>query len=253
VAIVQAILSSVVALGMYNRTCSIGKDILKPQLVYTERYTWFACGYFVHDIYGMYRTWTSKLFDQEKFDEIDKNTEFAGLYSKIPSFRKGDLKLFKSYSCKNHEIPSFIRYLSKEPLMICHHLICSVYAIFAIPLFRQNFGDCIVSLLYLMEISTPFVNLRAILSMMNYKDTKIYLINGVLMILSFFVCRVFLLIFVVYLYGSLKGDYSVIQTYWNLPLNCQIPLAIMFGMQFYWFYLMVRKVYKIIGNESSYQ
>ena len=40
------------------------------------------------------------------------------------------------------------------------------------------------------EVSTPFVSLRALLDMHKMKDSKLYLVNGVLMTLSFFLFRV---------------------------------------------------------------
>lgn len=42
----------------------------------------------------------------------------------------------------------------------------------------------------LTEFSTPFVSLRALLSIHKKTSTTLYLVNGLLMTLSFFVCRV---------------------------------------------------------------
>ena len=46
------------------------------------------------------------------------------------------------------------------------------------------------SISLMTEVSTPFVSLRALLDMHKMKDSKLYLVNGILMTLSFFVFRV---------------------------------------------------------------
>lgn len=241
--------SVTVGLSMCYWTCSFSKESLKPRLLYTESYIWFGCGYFIHDIFGMFRTWNSKLLDQLKVTEINWNSNDDDLYSMIPSFKKGELNIFRSYSLKNQEIPSFLQYLSKEPVMIFHHLMCSLYGIIVVPLFRQYLGDCVISHLYLMEISTPFVNLRAILSILGYKNSKIYALNGILMLATFFIFRVALLLFMVYLYSKFKED-TIIHTFINLPPSCQITLTIMFCLQLYWFSLMARQAVRFYKDNT---
>ncbi len=41
----------------------------------------------------------------------------------------------------------------------------------------------------LTELSTPFVSMRALLSMHKLTDSKLYMVNGLLMTIVFFVCR----------------------------------------------------------------
>lgn len=59
-----------------------------------------------------------------------------------------------------------------------------------------------------MEASTPFVSLRGVLSKMGLKDSRLYIINGLIMLVVFFLCRVIMFPYVIYLYARSAGlDY----------------------------------------------
>lgn len=53
-----------------------------------------------------------------------------------------------------------------------------------------------------MEFSTPFVSIRSILSTMGLKNTRIYIINGITMLITFFICRIFMWPYVFYWYSE---------------------------------------------------
>lgn len=55
---------------------------------------------------------------------------------------------------------------------------------------RGNFGDCVYSFVYLMELSTPFVSIRSVLSLLGMKNSTAYVLNGLAMLISFFICRI---------------------------------------------------------------
>lgn len=80
---------------------------------------------------------------------------------------------------------------------------------------RGNLGDCTFGFVYLMELSTPFVSARGILSRMRLKSSRLYIVNGILMLLTFFVCRVLSLPYVCLLYSRVIGlsyvDVSVLR------------------------------------------
>lgn len=65
-----------------------------------------------------------------------------------------------------------------------------------------NFSDCVLSFIYIMETSTPFVSIRSILSTLGYKNTKLYIINGLLMIGTFFVFRICIVPYAFYWYST---------------------------------------------------
>jgi len=53
-----------------------------------------------------------------------------------------------------------------------------------------GFLTVVASLSSIVEMSTPFVNFRLMLYELDYKTGTLYLVNGLLMTFSFFICRV---------------------------------------------------------------
>ncbi|XP_078665837.1 TLC domain-containing protein 4-B-like [Branchiostoma floridae x Branchiostoma belcheri] len=95
------------------------------------------------------------------------------------------------------------------------------------------------------EASNPFVHLRAILSALGMKKTRLYIVNGLMMIAVFFICRV-----------------AIIPVYWrtvyNLYTDGSFPqidsfvyYLMIYGRLFfdvlnvYWFSLMMRAAFAI--------
>jgi hypothetical protein len=182
--------------------------------------------------------------------EIKWNDKNIDLYKKVPSFENGDLTLFTSYFLQNSEFPSFIRYFVKEPVMVFHHLFGGLYGVIVVPHLRGKIGDCIISIIFLMEISTPFVNLRAILSTLKHKDTKFYLWNGILMVVTFFVFRIILLPGMLVMYSNIINK-SFFRMWFDLPIICQSSIMILFILQFYWFYLMIKGALSLLNKSKS--
>lgn len=56
-----------------------------------------------------------------------------------------------------------------------------------------------------MEISTPFVSIRGILSTIGLKKTNAYVINGVLMLITFFFCRILMWPYLYWWYSNEKN------------------------------------------------
>jgi hypothetical protein len=228
-------------------------DILVEKTVLPEAYIWFIASYFLFDVYALYRIWTTKLLDRFKLKEIDWTSHTSEIYYKIPSMSNGDLNIFKSYNLSNNEeIPSLIRYFTKEPMMVFHHFFGSVYGVFIIPYFRRYFGDCSVNFIFWMEISTPFLHARAILAMMKLKESKLYLWNGLLLVITFFIFRIALLPGTIFMYNQIaEPEISALQTFINVPVLCQITLLIMFSLQLYWFCLIIKVTIKNLQKRAA--
>lgn len=94
-----------------------------------------------------------------------------------------------------------------------------------------------------MEVSTPFVSLRSILSKMKLKESRIYLINGLLMIATFFIFRIVMLPYIFYWYSEVVNKPFFVSIN-GLPRSCKIGMCILFLPQYYWFYLMIRGAIK---------
>lgn len=76
---------------------------------------------------------------------------------------------------------------------------------------RGGLGDCVFGFVFLMEASTPFVSLRGILSRFGLKSSKLYVVNGLVMLASFFICRVAMFPYVLYMYAKfIRVDYLMV-------------------------------------------
>ena len=73
-----------------------------------------------------------------------------------------------------------------EPLI--HALICNTFFVYCAV--RRQLLYYAARLLF-FELSTPFVQIRWFLHSLGLQKTKLYKMNGIAMIASFFVCRIF--------------------------------------------------------------
>eukprot|EP01138_Halocafeteria_seosinensis_P010845 gb/GECG01011077.1/.p1 GENE.gb/GECG01011077.1/~~gb/GECG01011077.1/.p1 ORF type:complete len:390 (+),score=28.29 gb/GECG01011077.1/:1-1170(+) len=138
-----------------------------------------------------------------------------------------------------------------SPGMLAHHVI-SIGTIFGCTCSTPSTGVMIVSTFYVFEITTPFLHVRWFLWKLGRSTTKLYVLNGLLLIAMFFVFRVLLatvlITSVVRDYVGYVGTLSVPQyqlwTYYAL-----IVMALMLClMQYYWFALLVGKAIEIARN-----
>lgn len=134
-------------------------------------------------------------------------------------------------------------FVKDQPLIILHHLFIGLLGFLVIVHLRGGLGDCVFGFVYLMEFSTPFVSFRGILSLLKLKKTRLYLINGLVMLVTFFFCRVVMFPYVCYIYSQVVG-LSFFNAVNDLPKSCKIFIVVMMLPQFYWFYLMLKGAWK---------
>lgn len=72
--------------------------------------------------------------------------------------------------------------------------------------FRGELGDFFVGCIFTAELSTPFVSLGKILMQLKMQDTLLHKVNGILILVTFFLCRILLFPF---MYAALHHDCSV--------------------------------------------
>lgn len=102
------------------------------------------------------------------------------------------------------------------------------------------------------ELSTPFVSMRALLSIHKKTDTKLYLVNGLLMTISFFFCRVLFQpwITIKYLWPAvINRPQNTDQMYAVTRYYCYFSIFLYIGLcvlNFFWFYKMASGLVKFI-------
>lgn len=118
--------------------------------------------------------------------------------------------------------------------LIIHHVLVLFVAVPIILWLRRGLGDLFVGLLYCMEASVPFVALRGILASSGLKTSRLYLLNGAVMICVFFVVRILVFPFIYLLYAK-QRNLELAAAITSLPLHCNAGTIVLFSLQAYWF------------------
>ncbi|XP_041038541.1 ceramide synthase-like, partial [Carcharodon carcharias] len=194
------------------KSCS--KRVLEERHWLTNAYVLFAVPYFAYDIYAMYLCHCYK------------------------------------YKVKGHEVDTashrsmLSTYLRKELLMIIHHTVMFTVC-FPISVFLRNGrGDFFVGCMFLAEVSTPFVCLGKVLIQYRQQHTFLHKVNGVMMLLSFFACRILLFPYMYWVYGQ-ELDLPLHRVPLQLPAHCNLGALLLMAPQLYWFSLICRGAFRL--------
>ncbi|KAM7349985.1 ceramide synthase isoform 1-T2 [Cochliomyia hominivorax] len=143
----------------------------------------------------------------------------------------------------------FLKYVFTHPVMMIHHIFVGTVGFLVVTYIRGG-GHCIYSYMFMMEFSTPFVSLRSILSTLGMKESQPYIVNGLVMLGSFFVCRVLMWPYVMWRY-SVEINATIWQAMSGLPIGCIIGILILFLPQLYWFFLLIKGAIKVFFPPSG--
>ncbi|XP_035660736.1 TLC domain-containing protein 4-B-like isoform X1 [Branchiostoma floridae] len=129
-------------------------------------------------------------------------------------------------------------------MMLVHHLM-SVFGIVAgtvVPVLPY----C-SNLVFLQELSTPFVNLRIILYELGQKTSLLYKLNGVLMLVVFFSCRLATIPLWFQLSPLMEtGELYTVGTALLITIFGCMPVVSVFNL--YWFSKMCKGAYRILSR-----
>uniref|UniRef100_A0A1L8DK35 TLC domain-containing protein n=3 Tax=Nyssomyia neivai TaxID=330878 RepID=A0A1L8DK35_9DIPT len=255
VSAVQASLSCLAGFIVCKSSCN--RSFLHASHFASEAYAWFGAAYFFYDLWSMYKVHIHKVLDKLRIVKEQTGNGIKNGNGHQVFEKNGNYGVYEDIECKQKEIhddygneislvtrPSFWHYISRQPLMVGHHIFIGSFGLCVIAYLRGGLGDCIFSFIFLMEASTPFVSLRSILSTMGMKSTNLYMANGILMLVTFFIFRILMLPFVFYWY-SLTVNLPFVRAVATLPRGCKISICILFLPQIYWFYLILRGALKV--------
>ncbi|VEN57421.1 unnamed protein product [Callosobruchus maculatus] len=226
VSAVQALFCCITGGTSVCHSCS--RNPLRSSHYISEAYGWFGAAYFLYDIWSMYKVYAAK--------HIQPDTGAGDTHPALDRFMR---KLFM-----------IVAYLKHNAMIVGHHIFIGGFGFLVITSLRGDFGDCFFGFVYLMEASTPFVSLRGILSKIGMKNSTVYVMNGLVMLAVFFVCRIAMFPYTIYLYSrSIGTDFiSAVQT---LPKGCLVSIAILLIPQVYWFHLMLIGATKVLKKSAS--
>ncbi|XP_077288128.1 ceramide synthase [Arctopsyche grandis] len=264
VSAVQAALSCVTGAIVCLWSCT--RNFLHSSHFMSEAYAWFGAAYFFYDIWSMYKVHInmpnmglSSKNDAAKGKGLPKNNQDETIqHDQINETEKNGasiLELQNSSNFKNRNssidvVISFLSYCKDQPIIVMHHLFIGGFGFLVIVYLRGGLGDCVFGFVYLMELSTPFVSLRSILSRLKMKSTQLYVVNGIAMLVTFFVCRILIMPYLCFVYSRTIG-----LPYWEaiqgLPTGCKISISILLFPQVYWFYLMMIGATKVFCPRNT--
>ncbi|XP_058509244.1 ceramide synthase-like [Solea solea] len=190
-------------------------DVMDDRHWLTDTYVLLATPYFAYDIYAMFLCHRHKL-------QV-KGHEEAGTAA------------------------SFLR---REVLMVLHHVFMVTFCSPASLLWRQGKGDYFQGVLFLAELSTPFVCLGKVLIQYKKQETLLHKINGVLMMVTFFCCRVVLFPYLYYTY-SRHASVPLYTVPLVAPWQCNMGVALLWPLQLYWFTLILKGALRLFMKHSN--
>jgi len=180
-----------------------------------DNYLIFGVSYFIYDMVSMYL-----VFSTEHKEEVSVSTD------------------------------EVLKFLKSRALILLHHLLVPLLGFPVMMIARQGRGDCILGTSFLIEASTPFVSLRVILVHLKLKESTSYVVNGLLMLFSFMLCRVLLFPMLYMRYSSMTGlsMFSVIST---TPLWVHLLVLGLWAPQLVWFNKMLKGTVKILRGRPK--
>ncbi|XP_010212815.1 PREDICTED: protein FAM57A [Tinamus guttatus] len=172
--------------------CSGCREPREP-LGLLRRYIWVLVPYMTYDIYVMYLCHWHKSRDRGAAEE-------------------------------KHSLASVRSFLLQERLMVTHHVVILLVLTPVTQHFRGELGDFFVGCIFMAELSTPFVSLGKILMQLQMQDTLLHKVNGILLLVTFFLCRILLFPFMYAAYARQVGI-PVYLVPFRIPLHCNIANA----------------------------
>lgn len=152
-----------------------------------------------------------------------------------------------------HSLGTFQAFVRREFLLVLHHIALLTVLLPVTLFFRKQQGDFFIGCLFLTEVSTPFVSLGKILIQLNLQQSCLHKLNGLAVLLTFFLCRVALFPFMYWRYGLHYGlpSSSPLSVLSHLPLATNLGSACILAPQLYWFILLLRKGWRLYQRSGG--
>ncbi|KAF7688707.1 ceramide synthase [Silurus meridionalis] len=151
---------------------------------------------------------------------------------------------------RGHSLRTIGSFVRKEFLLVLHHIALLTILLPITLFFRNDHGDFFIGCLFLTEISTPFVSLGKILIQVGLQDCWLHKVNGCMVLLSFFVCRIALFPYMYWVYGA-HYSLPLYAVPLHIPIYANLGNMCIFAPQLYWFILLCRKGYRLYMRQRS--
>ncbi|XP_008304066.1 protein FAM57A-like isoform X1 [Stegastes partitus] len=155
----------------------------------------------------------------------------------------------RSPADSSHSLQTVRAFLLKDWMLVLHHAALLVIFMPIVLFLRRGLGDFFVGCMFTAEFSTPFLCTGQILIQLGLDNTKLHKINGLIVLLSFFTCRILVFPFMYWRYG-LQVGIPLHRVAFHLPLQCNLGNLVVLAPQIYWFYLLLRKANRLYLRQS---
>lgn len=150
----------------------------------------------------------------------------------------------KSPTTSRHSLQTVPAFLYKDWMLVLHHVtLLSIFMPITL-FFRRGLGDFFIGCFFITEFSTPFVSFGKILIQRGLDNTCLYRLNGLIVLLTFFTCRILIFPFMYWTYGRQFGI-PLFKVALHLPLHCNIGNLVILSPQVYWFILLTKKAQRL--------
>ncbi|XP_038059026.1 TLC domain-containing protein 3A-like [Patiria miniata] len=213
--ILQALMSSFAG---FVAICYCNTDLVHDRHWIINAYTHFGLPYMLYDILAM-----------------------------CEAFRQESKHLLQS-----SPVTVAVEFIRVHWLMIFHHLGLACICLPIILFYRNDKGDFFIGCMFMTEVSTPFVSMRAIMRKVKWdnKFPNLYLFVSVMLLTTFFVFRIMNFPFMYWLYGRTVG-LSVWQVPGRIALKCNVISGLIFLFQCYWFLLILQAGGRMLTKMSN--
>ncbi|XP_042298320.1 TLC domain-containing protein 3A [Sceloporus undulatus] len=195
------------------------KDVVHSRHWMAQEYVGFVVSYMTYDIYVMYLCHWHKCEEQ-------------------------------GTAARKHSLLSVQAFLKKEKLMVTHHLFILIVLTPVAVHLRGELGDFFVGCIFTAELSTPFVSLGKILMQLKMQDSFLHKVNGILILVTFFLCRIALFPFMYWSYARQIG-LPIYMVPFRIPFHCNVANALLLAPQLYWFVLICRKAMRLYSSSPE--
>lgn len=202
--------------------------------VWLEKYVYFGFPYLIYDLHAMYVAYVAEhgnslqVFMQYKGSVVIHHAALASL-----GFPLIIVCLF---------------YLSDQWWGIDWYELCTCTKVW-----RRGLGDFFVGCILCSEMSTVFLSINMIVKQvglqitvmttdivslcykLQMRDTVWYTISGLMLMLSFFFCRILVFPFMYWMYGRYTGQLRLWEVPGAIPWFCTSGCVLVFLFQAYWF------------------
>ncbi|XP_029923780.1 protein FAM57A-like [Myripristis murdjan] len=149
----------------------------------------------------------------------------------------------------HHSLRTVKSFLLREWMLVLHHAALLLIFMPITLFFRRGLGDFFIGCMFTTEFSTPFVSIGKILIQLGLDNSRLHRINGVMVLVSFFTCRILLFPFMYWMYGQQYGI-PLHRVAFHLPLHCNVGNLAILAPQIYWFILLLRKAHRLYLRQN---